>query len=47
MVCKFGPELGHVTQENEDILVKDANFHEMKRVINCEEARLCDVNTCP
>ena len=37
MVCKSGPELGHVTQENEDILFKDAHSHEMKRVLDAEE----------
>ena len=38
MVCKFGPVLGHVTQENEDILFKDAHSHEMKRVLDAEES---------
>ena len=44
MVCKFGPELGHVTQENEDILFKDAHSHEMKRVLlGVTEAEVGDV----
>jgi hypothetical protein len=44
MVCKFGPELGHVTQENEDILFKDAHSDEMKRVLlGVTEAEVGDV----
>ena len=37
--CPCRQSAGHASraQENEDILFKDAHFHEMKRVIDAEE----------